>query len=95
MNSSKTKPYSKAIVKLLKGIVEKNDVVWNDVLNYQSDIQNYIAVMGLELIVKKDEGFAFVKQFNPSLIFNCPFFLLSSTLRFSFAALCTTNFSRF
>ena len=32
---------------------------------------------------------------NPSLIFNCPFFLLSSTLRFSFAALCTTNFSRF
>ena len=33
--------------------------------------------------------------FNPSLIFNCPFFLLYSTLRFSFAALCTTNFSRF
>ena len=32
---------------------------------------------------------------NPSLILNCPFFLLSSTLRFSFAALCTTNFSRF
>ena len=64
MNSSKIKPYSKAIVKLLKGIVEKNDVVWNDVLNYQSDIQNYIAVMGLELIVKKDEGFAFVKQFK-------------------------------
>ena len=32
---------------------------------------------------------------TPSLIFNCPFFLLSSTLRFSFAALCTTNFSRF
>ena len=64
MNSSKIKLYSKAIVKLLKGIVEKNDVVWNDVLNYQSDIQNYIAVMGLELIVKKDEGFAFVKQFK-------------------------------
>ena len=34
-------------------------------------------------------------SFNPSLTFNCPFFLLSSTLRFSFAALCTTNFSRF
>ena len=32
---------------------------------------------------------------NPSLIFNCPFLLLSSTLRFSFVALCTTNFSRF
>ena len=30
----------------------------------------------------------------PSLILNYPFFLLSSTLRFSFAALCTTNFSQ-
>ena len=64
MNSSNIKPYSKAIVKLLKGIVEKDDVVWNEVLSYQSDIQDYIAVMGLELIVKKDEGFAFVKQFK-------------------------------
>lgn len=64
MNSSNIKPYSKAIVKLLKGIVEKDDAVWNEVLSYQSDIQDYIAVMGLELIVKKDEGFAFVKQFK-------------------------------
>lgn len=64
MNNSNIKPYSKAVVKLLKGIVEKNDVVWNDVLTYQSDIQDYIAVMGLDLIVKKDEGFAFVKQFK-------------------------------
>lgn len=62
MNSSNIKPYSKVVVKLLKGIVEKNDIVWNDVLTYQSDIQDYIAVIGLELIVKKDEGFAFVKQ---------------------------------
>lgn len=56
------KPYSKAVIKLLKGVVENNDVVWNDLLTYQSDIQNYISTMGLELIVKKDEGFAFVKQ---------------------------------
>lgn len=62
MNSSNIKPYSRAVVRLLKGIVEKNDVVWNDVLSYQSDIQDYIGTMGLELIVKKDEGFAFVKQ---------------------------------
>lgn len=62
MNSSNIKPYSRAIVRLLKGIVDKNDVVWNDVLSYQSDIQDYIGTMGLELIVKKDEGFAFVKQ---------------------------------
>lgn len=56
------KPYSKAVIKLLKGVVENNDVVWNDLLTYQVDIQNYISTMGLELIVKKDEGFAFIKQ---------------------------------
>lgn len=56
------KPYSKAVIKLLKGVVENNDVVWNDLLTYQADIQNYISTMGLELIVKKDEGFAFIKQ---------------------------------
>ncbi len=62
MNISNIKPYSKAIVKLLKGIVEYNDPVWNDILIYQSNIQNYLSVIGLNLIVKKDEGFAFVKQ---------------------------------
>lgn len=62
MNGSTIKPYSRAVVRLLKDIVEKNDAVWDDVLTYQSDIQDYIGTMGLELIVKKDDGFAFVKQ---------------------------------
>jgi hypothetical protein len=56
------KPYSKAIVRLLKGTVERNNFVWNDIITYQDDIQDYISVIGLELIIKKDEGFAFVKQ---------------------------------
>lgn len=60
------KPYSKAIVKLLKGVVERNSSVWEDVLNYQNEIQEYIGQIGLELILKKDDGFAFVKQFEDS-----------------------------
>lgn len=61
------KPYSKAIVKLLKGVVERNSPVWEDIANkYQKEIQEYISQIGLELIVKKDEGFAFVKQFEDS-----------------------------
>lgn len=56
------KSYSKAVIKLLKSVVENNDTVWSDIITYQTDIQNYISVMGLELIVKKDEGFAFIKQ---------------------------------
>jgi hypothetical protein len=58
------KPYSKAIVKLLKGTINKNDIVWNDILNYQNEIQEYISKIGLELIVKENDGFAFLKQFE-------------------------------
>ena len=59
-------PYSKAIVKLLKSPIERNSNLWEDVVNYQNEIQEYINQIGLELIVKKDEGFAFVKQFEDS-----------------------------
>jgi len=60
------KPYSKAIVRLLKSPVERNSNVWEDVINYQNEIQEYISQIGLELIVKKDEGYAFVIQFEDS-----------------------------
>ncbi|MBL7838515.1 MAG: DUF4194 domain-containing protein [Cyclobacteriaceae bacterium] len=60
------RPYSKAIVRLLKSTVERNSNVWDDIINYRSEIQEYIRQIGLELIVKKDEGFAFVKQFEDS-----------------------------
>lgn len=56
-------PYSKAIVKLLKGIVDKEKGThWEDILSYQTEIQEYIYTIGLELVVRKEEGFAFVRQ---------------------------------
>lgn len=58
--------YSKAIVRLLKSTVERNSNVWNDIITYQSEIQDYLGKIGLELIFKKDEGFAFVKQLEDS-----------------------------
>ena len=45
MNAANIQPYSRAVVKLLKGIVEKDDVVWNDLLDYQSEIQDYIVFL--------------------------------------------------
>jgi len=57
-------PYSKAIVRLLKSPVERTSTIWDDIINYQTEIQEYINQIGLELIVKKDEGFAFVRQFE-------------------------------
>lgn len=59
-------PYSKAIVRLLRSTVERTSNVWDDIILYQNEIQNYISLIGLELIVKKDEGFAFVKQLEDS-----------------------------
>lgn len=63
---SNIKPYSKAIVRLLKSPVERSSSVWEDIIFYQNEIQDYISPIGLELIVKKDEGFAFVKQYEDS-----------------------------
>lgn len=59
-------PYSKAIVRLLRSTVERTSSVWDDIILYQNEIQDYISQIGLELIVKKDEGFAFVKQLEDS-----------------------------
>lgn len=57
-------PYSEAIIKLLRGTVDKEMVgsLWEDILTYQTEIQEYIYTMGLELVVRKEEGFAFIRQ---------------------------------
>ena len=56
-------PYARAVVRLLKGPVEHSETgVWEDILNYQSEIQKYISQIGLELIVKRDECFAYIRQ---------------------------------
>ena len=61
------KPYSRAIVKLLKGTVDRNSTEWQNIANhYQLEIQDYLNQIGLELLVKKEEGFAFVRQYENS-----------------------------
>ena len=56
-------PYGRTVVRLLKGPVEVTDTnAWEDILNYQSEINKYLAYIGIELIVKRDEGFAYIKQ---------------------------------
>lgn len=64
MSTEYIKPYSNAIVKLLRGVIDNNDTVWQDILMYQSEIQDYLSVIGLELIIEKEDGYAFVRQKN-------------------------------
>ena len=54
--------YSRAIIRLLKSPIERTSPLWENIIQYQAEIQDYIGIIGLELIIKKDEGFAFVKQ---------------------------------
>ncbi|OSY87547.1 hypothetical protein WH52_10600 [Tenacibaculum holothuriorum] len=61
---SNLEEYSLAVVRLLKGTVNSSDIVWDDVLLYRTAIQKYVNVIGLELIIKEDDGYAFLKQFN-------------------------------
>ena len=63
--------------------------VWNRNPNGKNILVKYA---NGEIITPKDIRFVMV---NPSLTFHSPFSLLFNTLRFSFAVLCTTNFSRF
>ncbi|WP_159470144.1 DUF4194 domain-containing protein [Dyadobacter sp. 3J3] len=58
------KPYSKAMVKVLKGPVNRNSTAWGNIIHYQDQIQDQINPFGLELIIKKEEGFAYVRQFE-------------------------------
>ena len=59
---SDIQPYSKAIVLLLKKTVENNSPEWENIRTYRSEIQKYLSVIGLELVLKEEEGFAYVKQ---------------------------------
>lgn len=61
---SKVEPYAKAIIQLLKGDVSEKDLVWKDLEEYQIEIQKYLNRIGLELILDKRDGYAYLKQFE-------------------------------
>ena len=55
--------YSPLLIKLLQSIVYDDDkAVWNDVMAFQQQIRSYFAVMGIELILNEQEGFAYLSQ---------------------------------
>ncbi len=55
--------YSPLLIKLLQSIIyddEKN--TWNEILAFQHQIRSHFAVMGIELILNEQEGFAYLSQ---------------------------------
>lgn len=54
---------SAVVVPLLKGVIyqEDNPGAWSALLNLQSRLRDYVAVLGLELILDEAEGYAFLR----------------------------------
>lgn len=55
---------SSVLILLLKGVIykESDEQLWNALLNFQSRIRDYVAVLNLELVLDESEGYAFLKS---------------------------------
>lgn len=55
---------SAVVVSLLRGVLyqEEKVEVWNGLLNLQAPVRDYVAVLGLELILDEAEGYAFLRS---------------------------------
>ena len=55
---------SPVLIALMKGITSRDDdpAVWQALLELQARVREYVAVLGLELILDEAEGYAYLKQ---------------------------------
>jgi hypothetical protein len=59
-----TQDLSSVVVPLLKGVLyqEENPNLWGLLLNLQASVRDYVAVLGLELMLDEAEGYAFLRS---------------------------------
>lgn len=55
---------SVVVVSLLKGVIDRGDheTRWASLLRWESRVRDYVAVLGLELVIAEDDGYAFLRQ---------------------------------
>src|SRR5690349_4916154 len=55
---------SSLVIPLLKGVVYRdNDLpLWSGLLNLQARVRDYVAVLGLDLMLDEAEGYAFLRS---------------------------------
>lgn len=60
--STATQDLSSVVVPLLKGVIyqEGTPDLWNALLSLQARVRDYVAVLGLELVLDEAEGYAFL-----------------------------------
>lgn len=62
-NDPQTDDLSQVAIKLLKGVVYEEDdrKLWQQLLNLQPRVRDYVAVLGLELMLDEAEGYAWLR----------------------------------
>jgi len=52
------------VIPLLKGVIyqDESPALWNSLLNLSAAVRDYVAVLGLELILDEAEGYAFLRS---------------------------------
>lgn len=67
MTDSKPLPYAPTLLRLLQGPVYQDDgLPWELLLSHRLGVARHFAEMGLELQLRESEGFAFLRQPEPS-----------------------------
>ena len=62
--NSKEYEFSQAVILLMKGAIQRDEQqkLWNIIMEQQAKISDYVAKLGLFLIVDKTAGYAFLRQ---------------------------------
>ncbi len=63
-DSDSAQELSLVVIPLLKGVVYQNEnsLIWSTLLNLQTRVRDYAAVLGLELMLDEAEGYAFLQS---------------------------------
>jgi hypothetical protein len=65
-----TPDLSSLVIPLLKGVIYRDEAtarnagLWNGLLELQARVRDYVAVLGLELVLDEAEGYAFLRAHN-------------------------------
>jgi len=67
-NTALTNDLSVLVISLLKGVVyQAGDAsLWHALLNLQTRVRDYVAVLGLELVLDEAEGYSFLRALQES-----------------------------
>ncbi len=62
--NSPAQELSSLVIPLLKGVIyqEQSPALWGSLLNLMAAVRDYVAVLGLELILDESEGYAFLRS---------------------------------